>query len=186
MLFVCHVGVGKMIKLIKHDGEKKDIRITKRPVHCSLCPISSGMHAMTPLYDTYGPRGQPIPAKAKNEEEGILWVHSLCALVIGSSVGTMGMVYGCYEDGLHIGGEESDTDEEEDSVDKICSFDLDYYGKDGSPLLLALLHHFVMENECSVQLKRMEEFRMLKCIFCKHTDQKSKRIPIQVSLFVCI
>lgn len=185
----CHAcaSVGKVIKLIKHDGEKKEIRIKKRPVHCSLCPISSGMHAMTPLYDTYGPRGQPIPAKAKNEEEGILWVHSLCALVIGSSVGTMGMVYGCYEDGLHIGGEESDNedDDENDSVDKICSFDLDYYGKDGSPLLLALLHHFVMENECSVQLKRMEEFRELKCIFCKHIDQKSKRIPIQCAYDDC-
>eukprot|EP00557_Chaetoceros_sp_GSL56_P006897 CAMPEP_0176498442 /NCGR_PEP_ID=MMETSP0200_2-20121128/12321_1 /TAXON_ID=947934 /ORGANISM="Chaetoceros sp., Strain GSL56" /LENGTH=902 /DNA_ID=CAMNT_0017896645 /DNA_START=142 /DNA_END=2847 /DNA_ORIENTATION=+ len=184
----CHAcaSVGKVVKLIKHDGEKKVIRIKTRAMHCCLCPISTGMHAMTPLYDTYGPKGQPIPAKAKNEVEGILWVHTLCALVIGSSVGTLGMVYGCYEDGLHIGGEEeSDYDEEVESLDKICSFDLDYYKKDGEPLLLALLHHFVMENECAVQLKRMDEFRMLKCIFCKHADQKSRRIPMQCAYDDC-
>lgn len=182
----CHAcaSVGKTIKLVKQDGGIKDVRIQKRAVHCALCPISTGLHAMTPLYDTYGPKGQPIPAKSKNEEEGIMWVHSLCALVVGSSVGTNGMVYGCYEDGLHMGGEESESDEDE-SVEKICSFDLDYYGKDGSPLMLALLHHFVIEHECPIQLKRMEEFRTLKCIFCKHTDQKSKRIPVQCSYDDC-
>ena len=176
--------IGKSVKLRNGDGTA-EVQITKRATHCALCPVAQGMHAMTPIYDTHGLKGQPIHAKAKHEGEGITWVHSLCAQVLGSNVGTNSTVFGCYDDGLHIGGDEIDKESDDDSDSIIDNgIDLDYKDAEGNILITSIIHHFVIDNDPR-QSKRIIQFRRLQCHVCKLKDKKSKRIPIQVRSF-CI
>ena len=184
-LSILSPAIGKSVKLRNGDSTV-EVEITKRATHCVLCPVAQGMHAMTPFYDTHGPKGQPIPAKTKkNEGEGIAWVHSLCAQVLGDNIGTNGTVYGCYDDGLHIGGNELDAESDDDSHSTIDNgIDLDYKDAEGNILITSLLHHFVINREPD-QSNRIIQFRRLTCHICKLKDKKSKRIPIQVRSF-CI
>ena len=101
-----------MLKLKKKDGGIREVHIKSRAKRCALCPIFKGNHAMHPLFDKAGKTGQPIVAKKKHEDEGIVWVHTLCALVLNSNIGTNGLVYGCLPDGT-FGGDDDDDDDDD-------------------------------------------------------------------------
>lgn len=129
-----------------------------RPVECSLCSVDHGIHAMHPLYDTYGEHGRQIvlDGGSKRKQKNA-WVHTLCAMYIGSSPPTSGTVYGCDEEGNYDG-------EEDVSAMNI--------------------HHFVICQKVNGQhdqwTRVIEEFRNYKpCNVCGEQDQFSLRIPTQ-------
>ncbi len=173
--------VGKEIVVSKKDEELKKVAIKSRSKRCALCSISSGNHAMHPLYNISGPEGRPIVYKKRGVEDGIVWVHTLCAMFITCYENTKGMIYGCYEDGSYENedGILASVDEEGDD-EKII--DLDFRKKPGSPVLLTPVHHhMVIENQDVDAIGKIEEFRELKCTVCKKQDSNARRIPVQVS-----
>jgi len=188
-------GIGQVIRLEKAEGDIRQITIKTRPKHCALCPISTGLHAMHPLFDKHGPHGQPIAAKGKNDEEGILWVHTLCALVTNSDQGTRGLIYGCVEGGNYDDDDDDDDDDESSESSKdtdsknddknVNGLDLAYRGEGTDILLVPAPNHFVMTYDNRALLRRLADFRELKCEVCKHVDKRSRRLPLQVKSLIC-
>uniref|UniRef100_A0A7S1B414 PHD-type domain-containing protein n=1 Tax=Corethron hystrix TaxID=216773 RepID=A0A7S1B414_9STRA len=85
-----------------------------RPRKCVLCSVDHGVHAMHPLYDTYGKRGKH--ATLPNGE--LAWVHSLCAVMIGSSALMKGCVFACDKKGRYDGDEEDSDEEDSDKEEE--------------------------------------------------------------------
>ena len=108
--FYKSVQFGKMMALTR-----KKIRQVGRPTSCVLCSVSSGTHAMHPLYDVYGPHGRQylIPGTrtgGMKKEPKLAWVHTLCGMFISAQ---KQFVYGCDEKG-HWEGDESDEESDDD------------------------------------------------------------------------
>ena len=158
--------------------------IKTRSKRCALCPINFPTTAMHPLYDTYGRDGRPILAKKEFKDEGILWVHSLCAFGINANRGAGGCIYGCDAYGKNYNSdEESEEDSDDDKpVKQVYRLDFELKGRDGSTLLGAYPNHFVFNYEDDLIKQRIKDFQSLKCQICKRDDKRlgSKQIPIQV------
>ena len=91
------------MKVSKPGERPRSILISSRSTECSLCPVTTGNHAMHLLYDTHGKEGTPktlLPNKHKGLEERVTWVHTLCAMFIGKHEG---VIFGCQKDGTYEG-----------------------------------------------------------------------------------
>ena len=141
--FVCHAckAVGTEIELnipskIGGCGDKmgknRELFVQeKRPTECVLCTYKRGVHAMHPVYDTYGPEGRHLVLPksgdiAHRKEKRLAWVHTLCAQFINAYHSTKSFVYGCdingdYEDDNGNGDEDEETsDGEHEDECHIC------------------------------------------------------------------
>ena len=177
-VFCLYTGVGKTVKVRrKKENIVEKAYIKSRPKSCALCSVKSETTAMNPLFGTHGSEGMPIPAKKSNKDEGIVWVHTLCALVINTNRMTRGYVYGCDAEGQY---ESEDESSDSDAVKPPGILDCTYRDPlDNSELLFASTNHFVINED---QTEHLNEFRELTCQICKKDDTKSTRIPIQVRL----
>lgn len=94
---------------------RKKVKQVGRPTSCVMCSVSSGTHAMHPLYDVYGPHGRQylIPETrtgGMKKEPKLAWIHTLCGMFVSAQ---KQFVYGCDEKG-HWEGDESDEESDED------------------------------------------------------------------------
>ena len=184
----CHAcaSVGKTVtvKIPKKDTfEVQQIKITQRPTKCALCSITNGFHAMHPLFNKHGSEGRPITRKVGGVYQ-IVWVHTLCALVLATNQFSSGLVYGCNAEGDYEAATTNQTSSEEDEAMGDPHIDLDYVEND-EKVLIASPHHFVItfSNDDGIDyLGRIQEFRKLTCYICKvkPKDQR-RRIPTQCS-----
>ncbi len=149
---------------------------------------------MHPLYNRHGPRGKPILSRSPFQDEGIVWVHTLCALALNINIGTNGLIFGCNADGSYDsdgdGDEEEITSSEETSHDdkEASVLNLTFSDKKGFELLHPAPNHFVLNYHDDVASTRIKEFRELRCQFCKKNDTMKGvlRIPMQVRIFFFI
>mmetsp|Transcript_19692 Transcript_19692/g.22668 ORF Transcript_19692/g.22668 Transcript_19692/m.22668 type:complete len:597 (+) Transcript_19692:248-2038(+) len=188
----------------KPSHKTHGLRQLKRPTKCELCHVNFGIHAMHPLYDKHGPKGRQVRIIEKGEKK-MGWVHTLCALYIGSHHMTAGCVYLCDENGNY--GDDDDTSEEsfndDDDEDyassavsvskgstntkakssegkgkKMTEEDGKGCSKEAEDSDLLAGHNFVIAYE-SPWDRCIDECRTLKCIYCGINDQKARAIPVQ-------
>jgi len=165
--------------------------IKSRPKRCALCSIARPTTAMHPLYNTDGPGGKPILQKPAFQDEGILWVHTLCALALNVNIGTKGLIYGCNADGTYEGfdddneeGSNSDENSQEKKGESVCGLDFTFKDQNDSVLLFAAPNHFVINKVDPLAKIRVKDFRKeICCQFCKKDDSIKgiRRIPMQVN-----
>mmetsp|Transcript_28081 Transcript_28081/g.81174 ORF Transcript_28081/g.81174 Transcript_28081/m.81174 type:complete len:572 (-) Transcript_28081:39-1754(-) len=165
----CHGcrAVGTAIRGRSSQGVIESMEQYYRPRQCQLCPISSGAHAMHPLYDRDGPNGrQIILPSADGMPRRLAWVHSLCAFFINSFETTSGCVYACDNNGKY--------------VDEDGTFD-------GEDETVFVAHHFVI---CGPEYSDHHDIiRSLQtayktdelCLDCKLPLGGSRRIPVECS-----
>mmetsp|Transcript_25994 Transcript_25994/g.30188 ORF Transcript_25994/g.30188 Transcript_25994/m.30188 type:complete len:1138 (+) Transcript_25994:58-3471(+) len=167
-------SVGKKIT-VKEKGIETEVTINERPTKCCLCLSSAGKyHAMHPLYDKDGPNGHPVLSKRRNQDHTLAWVHTLCALFIGTNPITSGLVYGCRDDGTFESSSENEYDSQDDvNFDKYFDFT---YKKNGEDVLIGSPHHFVITSDSS-NTALLKDSRGLECTICKKTG--SRRIAVQ-------
>ncbi len=177
------IVVNQCIDLKSARGNTMTLPITHRPQKCALCSISDGNHAMHPLYDKHGKKGQPIPTtNSKTRGTEIRMVHTLCAHVINKNEYSRNLVYGCDVEGSYTFSKSRDEDYK-------APLDMSYQDDSGDSLM-ALVNHFVIVYDdkslpqkdyvhCKKQLTYKQEFQKLCCTVCKK-ENKSRQIPIQV------
>ena len=176
----CHAckSVGKSVNA-KFGNAVKRVKIHSRPMRCALCNISKSFHAMHPLYNTHGREGLPLGAPTKFVDEGIVWVHTICASALGLHAQCAGIVFGCYEDGRYDGDEEDN--DEEDEVEISPELDLHYY-QNGKRNIDPIIHHFVIDRIDERSKGILKDLQsQLVCGVCKKQSFNSNKIPIQVS-----
>ena len=195
--FVCWAcqAVGKTVKFRDaKTGERLTATITTRPTTCCLCGRNDDAdypHAMHPLYDDYGPRARQIKLPGRNPQPA--WVHTLCALVVGSYTG--GVVYACNRNGEYEGPQAEDDDErqvfdDESSInselqgkepkkndDDSDSDDDDDDDDDGTHHYVYVLERWYDETQGHVKFGR--ELRELKCQGCGKTGQNNFMTALQ-------
>ena len=197
-------GVGKLLSIRDKAGQIEKVKITERPYRCALCSYQSKTfpHAMHPLYDRWKSQGQPLI----NAKDGSpIWVHTLCALFIGGYEPTGGLVYGCDENGKFESLSDESEGEGNDSnspsslsfnLIKQTAYDFRYYeeekvGEEEDPVLEAAPHHFVItykgDGASDATMNFLKESRTdLKCYVCKNPDMHSRRIAVQVRIFIIL
>ena len=128
--FVCHAckAIGTEIEVNvpsviggcgEQTGKNRELMTQEeRPTECVLCSVDSGVHAMHPIYDTWGSEGRQLvlPESEHHDtikERRLAWAHTLCAQFINVNPKTKGCVYGCDKNGKFYGDE---TDEEIDDI----------------------------------------------------------------------
>ena len=164
------------------NGKRLEITQVERPMHCDLCSINDGFHAMHPIYDTDGRTGRQI-FLIDQFGPRLAWAHSLCAFVLSSK----GFLYGCDPGGDFF--QDSDDDEEDEDDDGSLNPELtarntnhDDYEDDTKPV-----HHFVYYKkrkgkEHNVWTKAIElQQHGVTCTICGKSDKPEQilRIPIQ-------
>ena len=141
-------------------GEEMQVMQTERPAACVLCSVSTGAHAMHPLYDVQGKNGRQLVLPCGS----LAWVHTVCASGICQHRVTAGCVYGC-----DITGNLNDEDSSGDGSD----------GDGEGPTVDVTTHHYVICNSKDTEWWRVIlDSRKLKCTECGKKDN-SLRIPIQ-------
>ena len=207
--FRCHACAAMNTKILINSSTTKTITIpNKRPSHCALCSVTTGMHAMHMLYDTHGKFGRPLilPASAATtnkeaKQERVAWVHTLCASFIGKFYQSRECVYGCQKNGKY-GEDDDDDDDDDDNDDDDDDSDMDTAESESEsgnckmPILnqdiilpselKAKTHHYVIagkeEDKATVWTRTTYLLRKgIKCSFCFKIDTKSLRIPLQCS-----
>ena len=154
-----HLGKYKQSATFKAHlaSTRKMVKQEERPTQCSLCSVSTGVHAMHPLYDDYGREGRQLllPATGvgfKRKEERLEWVHTLCAMFICASGRTGGLVYGCTADGDWEMPDDEDEEEESQSQKVIGNKD----GSEEDPLQMEQLSYTKCEQTFEPLLERLE------------------------------
>ena len=162
-----------------------EIEQKQRPVKCALCSVSSGIHAMYPLFDYHGKGGRQICITTKtNDKNGngkervLVWAHALCALYLAS----VGFMYACFKDGEYIGMDEEEKDNSDSrppnpEVENTKKFQRMY----GDAMPHFRYYMTPPSGKLDVWTKSIRENqRELKCIECGLKDDgKSMRIPLQ-------
>lgn len=155
-------AVGKEFEGKTINGEIKKVVQNERPVECVMCSVSSGIHALHPVYDVAGKAGRPMVLPNGK----LAWVHTLCASSICQNRVTRGCVYGCDVTG-------SANENTTESSDEGSS------GTTGSRALDVTTHHYVICNPTDTTWWRViQASRKLNCIGCGKKDD-AMRIPIQ-------
>lgn len=155
-------AVGKEFEGKTMNGEIKKVVQNERPVDCVMCSVSSGIHALHPVYDVAGTTGRPMVLTSGK----LAWVHTLCASSICQNRVTRGSVYGCDVTGS---ANEDATESNDDGSS----------GTTGSRAIDVTTHHYVICNPTDTEWWRViRESRKLTCIGCGKKDD-GLRIPIQ-------
>jgi hypothetical protein len=157
-----------------------EIEQKERPVECALCSVSSGMHAMYPLFDYHGPGGRQICVikKSKNKsEKKLVWGHALCALYLAS----VGFMYACFKDGDYIGMGEEEDDADARPPNPELKITTEFQRRYGDAMPHFRYYLTPPNGAIDVWTKSvLENKRELKCIECGLADdKKSLRIPLQ-------
>ncbi|CAB9523129.1 expressed unknown protein [Seminavis robusta] len=201
--FVCWAcqAVGKSFYVHHRDNNthqrvKLQVTQTERPQICDLCGHQDDdMHAMHPVYDTYGPRARQLHVPITNDNNDdttkrrLVWAHTIC----GFFLCTQNCMYAVSQEGTtHEGLEDNPKDDrsinpelqlEDDDDDEDEENDL-YDG-------FAPSHHFVYyvpkdANGVVQHTSRSREInrrQQLKCEICNQDDTADHvyRIPVQCS-----
>jgi len=157
-------AIGQKLRVSKPSERYRAISITSRCTECAVCSVNTGNHAMHLLYNRHGEEGTPLvlPAnKRKGVEERVAWVHTLCALFIGSREK---VIFGCKKDGTYLGEDDEFDDDEESNHQEL----------DGEELLsLNNPHHFVVagaardcEDDVWARAIRDVKEARYKCFIC--------------------
>jgi hypothetical protein len=179
----CHAcaSIGQTVSAIRQsNGHIEDVTITERPVLCAFCNVHSGIHAMHPLYNTHGSKGLPI-VSGKSQEEGIQWVHTLCAFALGEHSQTQSLVYFCDDNGNFDGNENDDDSVSSSEEEEQRRSHLDFtYEKGDYTLVSATTHRCLLNNETPETIGLLKQFQHLKCLVCNKNSHHSNMIPVQV------
>ncbi|KAL3817008.1 hypothetical protein ACHAXA_010128 [Cyclostephanos tholiformis] len=101
---------------------RKIVRQDDRPTKCVLCSVSSGIHAMHPLYDMPGKEGRQLLLPGKTcpikLDPQLAWVHTLCGMFLSANKDHGGLVFGCKENGEYEFVDSDDDDDDEDDDDE--------------------------------------------------------------------
>ena len=79
------------------SGERVRLKQAERPTRCELCGVSTGIHAMHPLFDNHGNKGRQIQQKDEKMPR-LAWCHTACAQVISLHGG---LVFGALRNGRY-------------------------------------------------------------------------------------
>ncbi|GFH61997.1 hypothetical protein CTEN210_18473 [Chaetoceros tenuissimus] len=180
----CHAcaSVGHTISAIRQSNSHiEQVTVRKRPVHCALCNFHSGNHAMHPFYNTHGSNGLPYLA-VNSQEEGVQWVHTLCALAL-STHEQFNLIYYCNDEGKYELDNENKNDEEsrisnEDELEDRSHLDFNYRKGDYT-LVTTTTHRYVL----NLEIKRAKGLKKLcqdyTCIVCDKNSHHSQMIAVK-------
>lgn len=189
--FVCWAcqAIGKMIKFRERDprtGLRFTHTVRRRPQDCCLCNANdwdTGVHAMHPLFDDYGPRARQIRLKDGQPA----WVHTLCALFLAKASG--GLVYACNARGEY--GDDGTTNQADDPErlridDESVNSVLDNHN-DNDTIVNGSTHHFAytLERWYGPQqghVKWRKARQHLVCRGCKQDGRDNYTVAIQCNI----
>ena len=154
-------AVGREFLGRTNKGEEIRVMQTERPSACVLCSVSTGTHAMHPLYDVDGKKGRQLVLPNGQ----LAWVHTLCANAICQHHIMKGCVYGCDVTGSSSEDASSDGNSDDDE-------------DDGLPVDVTTHHYVICNPKDTDWWRQIRASRRLKCIDCGKKDN-GLRIPVQ-------
>lgn len=179
-------AVGKSFQIEAYDKNGKRKRLTQkvRPTKCELCDVSTGNHAMHPLYEAgCGNKARQITRiDPKTKKPYLAWVHSLCAFGLSLD----GYMYGTARDGSINDGETDVTTGDDRSVNsELDRTDEETPEKFGNTVPI---HHFCYyldrpEKDYVSYRQAVEAAQKNRCMFCYSDDTKKDSLRIAL---VCV